>query len=71
MFIGLDWKLLVITGQQFVGYLPGGIEVYNISRIAVVPLSNDGVDYSDLELEVIIMFISTYRSILKCIKLVA
>ena len=48
-FKGFGWKLVLIAEQTFVGYLPGGVEVYNISRIAIVPLTSDCMDTSDLD----------------------
>ena len=48
-----DWKLLLISDRQFVGYLPIGVEVYQITKVGFASLSPDNdVDVSDLNLTV-------------------
>ena len=51
-FEGSTWYLLLICGSEFVGYLPNAVEVYVITRIAALPLSNDVTEVLDSELEV-------------------
>lgn len=48
---GSEWKLLVISGHNFVGYLPGNVEVYCITKITLIPLSSEHIDLSILDLE--------------------
>eukprot|EP00111_Clytia_hemisphaerica_P023739 TCONS_00069961-protein len=48
---GSEWKLIAITGHQFVGYLPGGIEVYCITKVTLIPLTPESIDLGILELE--------------------
>lgn len=50
--IGTEWQLIVITGQQFVGYLPGGVEVYCITKVTLIPLTAENIDLGVLELQV-------------------
>ena len=49
---GTEWQLIVITGQQFVGYLPGGVEVYCITKVTLIPLNAEHIDLGILELQV-------------------
>lgn len=50
--LATEWHLVVITGQQFVGYLPGGVEVYCITKVTLIPLNAEHVDLGVLELQV-------------------
>lgn len=52
LLIGSHWKLITITEKEFVGYLPNGVEVFCIKKITAIPLTNDNIDLSILELEV-------------------
>lgn len=54
--VGSEWKLLVISERHFVGYLPGGVEVYQIVKVGVASLSAEVLDVSDLNL-----LVFTYR----------
>ena len=51
-FEGSTWYLLLICGSEFVGYLPNAVEVYVITRVTALPLSNDVTEVLDSELEV-------------------
>jgi len=46
----LPWWLLLIRQKALIGKLPGDHEVYKITKIAVIPLSE--TEPQDLELEV-------------------
>ncbi|XP_075468166.1 phosphatidylinositide phosphatase SAC2 isoform X1 [Ascaphus truei] len=45
----LPWWLLLIRQKSLIGKLPGGHEIYKVTKIAVIPLSN--TEPQDLELE--------------------
>ncbi|KAM4703825.1 phosphatidylinositide phosphatase SAC2 [Rhinophrynus dorsalis] len=45
----LPWWLLLIRQKSLIGSLPGGHEIYKVTKIAVLPLSN--AEPQDLELE--------------------
>ena len=47
-----EWKLLVISGKEFVGYLPKGVEVNQIKKITVIPITTESFDPTILDLEV-------------------
>ncbi|XP_047127352.1 phosphatidylinositide phosphatase SAC2 isoform X1 [Hydra vulgaris] len=49
MLPGCGWKLVLIADQTFVGYLPGGVEVYNITKVITVPLTCDTADLNDFD----------------------
>ncbi|XP_033632502.1 phosphatidylinositide phosphatase SAC2-like [Asterias rubens] len=44
-----SWQLLLISGQRLVGTLPGGHNVYCITKIAILPLSDSG--HPDIDIE--------------------
>ncbi|XP_038045460.1 phosphatidylinositide phosphatase SAC2-like [Patiria miniata] len=44
-----SWRLLLISGQRLVGSLPGGHNVYCITRIAILPLSESS--HPDIDIE--------------------
>ena len=50
--LGSEWRLIVISGHEFVGYLPGGVEVYCITKVTLIPLTSENIDLGILELEV-------------------
>uniref|UniRef100_A0A8C5QLI1 Inositol polyphosphate-5-phosphatase F n=1 Tax=Leptobrachium leishanense TaxID=445787 RepID=A0A8C5QLI1_9ANUR len=49
VFSDLPWWLLLIRQKSLIGKLPGGHEIYKVTKIAVLPLSS--AEPQDLELE--------------------
>ena len=44
-----DWRLLLIAEHRNVGSLPGGHEVFCITRIVILPLADAGHPELDIE----------------------
>jgi len=45
-----EWKLLLIRKQSQVGSLPGGLPIFRIDKIAILPLNIDAT--KDLDIDV-------------------